>query len=168
LLSSELLSPPRAGERRPADLHGRLVVSGRHTGRHREIIIADETAEPPETNLFLRAQEHCERLSGSAGEFPFGPNTEVYKVGGKMFAVIALTRDPVVLVLKLPPDFGAELRAAYPETVTPGYHMNKTHWNTIHFAGEPAQDELIELIDTSYELIRAALPRRVRDSLATT
>ena len=91
----------------------------------------------------------------------------MYRVADKTFAVITFNLEPAAIILKLPPDFGAELRAAYPKTVAPGYHMNKTHWNTIHLVGKPAQDELIELIDTSYELVRGSLPRRVRDSLPT-
>ena len=111
------------------------------------------------------ARRHCEKLAGYAGEYPFGENTEVYKVGGKMFALFTLNRDPVILGIKLPPELGVELRAVYPETVTPGYYMNKTHWNTVKLGGEPAREELFELIDISYGLIRSSLPRRIRDTL---
>lgn len=91
----------------------------------------------------------------------------MYRVADKTFAVITLNLEPAAIILKLPPDFGAELRSVFPRTVTPGYHMNKTHWNTIYLVGKPAQDELIELIDTAYELVRDSLPRQVRDSLPT-
>jgi predicted DNA-binding protein (MmcQ/YjbR family) len=113
------------------------------------------------------ARRRCEELSGGPGEFPFGVNTEVHKVGGKMFIHMTLNRDPVPIVVKLPPELGAELRAAFPDTVSPGYYMNKVHWNTILLAGAPAEEELIDLIDISSDLVRSALPRRVRDSIAT-
>jgi predicted DNA-binding protein (MmcQ/YjbR family) len=116
--------------------------------------------------LVEAARRHCEKLAGRAGEYPFGENTEVYKIGGKMFALFTLNRDPVLLGLKLPPELGAELRAVYPATVAPGYYTNKAHWNTVKLAGEPARDEVLELIDISCGLIRSALPRRIRDQLS--
>ncbi len=116
--------------------------------------------------LLAAARKCCAELARSEGEFPFGPNTEVYKVGGKMFAMLTLNRDPVMLIIKLPPDMGAELRAAFPATVSPGYYTNKLHWNTVLLTEEPATSELTELLHMSYGLVRASLPRRVRDQLS--
>ena len=121
------------------------------------------TVTDPE--MLAAARKYCAELAGGDGEFPFGPGAEVYKVGGKMFALVGLDGDPAALSIKLPPDMGAELRAAFPSTVTPGYHLNKTHWNTVLLTGEPAVSELTELLDISYGLVRASLPRRVRDQL---
>ncbi|MEV1156025.1 MmcQ/YjbR family DNA-binding protein [Micromonospora chokoriensis] len=115
--------------------------------------------------LLAVARERCAGLAGGSGEFPFGPNTEVYKVGGKMFAMLTLNREPVWLGIKLPPAMGAELRAAFPDTAKPGYYMNKVHWNTLLLDGEPAASELSELVGISYELVRASLPRRIREQL---
>lgn len=116
-------------------------------------------------SLLTVARERCAELARGTGEFPFGPNTEVYKVGGKMFAMLTLDREPVWLGVKLPPEMGAELRAAFPDTVKPGYYMNKVHWNTVLLEGEPAASELSELLGISYELVRGSLPRRVREQL---
>jgi predicted DNA-binding protein (MmcQ/YjbR family) len=122
--------------------------------------------KPKSANTILTmVRQHCQSISGYPGEYPFGEHTEVYKVGGKMFGYIALNSDPSWIAIKLPPAMGLELRAVYPAGVTPGYHSNKTHWNTIALAGEPEPDEVIELIDISYQLVRSALPRRIRDSL---
>jgi predicted DNA-binding protein (MmcQ/YjbR family) len=118
-----------------------------------------------DSELLAVARKHCAELAGYDGEFPFGPGAEVYKVGGKMFALIGLDGEPAAVSIKLPPEMGAELRAAFPSTVTAGYHLNKTHWNTILLTGEPAASELTELLDISYGLVRASLPRRVRDQL---
>lgn len=126
----------------------------------------DQRSEPTGDQLLAVARKHCAELCGGEGKFPFGPNAEVYKVGGKIFALfMGLDSRTARLNVKLPPDEGAELRASFPDSVTPGYHMNKLHWNTILLAGEPARSELTELLDISYGLVRASLPRRVRDQL---
>ncbi|MEO5690891.1 MAG: MmcQ/YjbR family DNA-binding protein [Candidatus Saccharimonadales bacterium] len=90
-------------------------------------------------------------------DYPFGESTAVYKIGsfeGKMFALIAEGSDPIKLSLKCDPQLAELLREKY-ETVVPGYHLNKKHWNTILCTGQVPDDELRDLIRHSYELANA-------------
>jgi predicted DNA-binding protein (MmcQ/YjbR family) len=95
---------------------------------------------------------------------PFGPDVLVYKVGQRMFALVT-PGYPIRLTLKLEPLHGQLLRAQN-SSVTPGYHMNKEHWNTVVLNALVADDELLDWIDESYALVVARLPRRVRKSLS--
>lgn len=101
--------------------------------------------------------QHCLGLPGSAEDYPFGDQPAVYKVGGKMFALLGDD-----LTLKLPPEEGEALRAQYPDTVIPGYHLNKRHWNTIALDGSLGDDEIRDLLTQSYDTVVAGLPRRLR------
>lgn len=88
-------------------------------------------------------------------DYPFGEEVAVYKVGdvtGKMFALIQVDSDPVRLSLKCDPTLAELLREKY-ETVLPGYHLNKKHWNTVICSGQVPDDELRDLIRHSYELV---------------
>jgi predicted DNA-binding protein (MmcQ/YjbR family) len=94
----------------------------------------------------------CLELAGSEETFPFGPETSVFKVGGKMFALVQLQREPLQVSVKCEPELGEQLRASY-EEIVPGYHLNKRHWLTVTCGGG-APDELVhELIAGSYELV---------------
>ena len=84
--------------------------------------------------------------------FPFGEDTLVYKVKEKIFLLVALNESPLRFNAKCDPDKAAELREEYPETILPGYHMNKKHWNTIIVKGMKVK-LLKELIDDSYKLV---------------
>lgn len=89
-------------------------------------------------------------------DYPFGEGTVVYKLGsaeGKMFALIDEKAKPVRLSLKCDPQLAEILRQKY-ETVLPGYHLNKKHWNTIVCSGQIPDDELRDLIRHSYELVK--------------
>lgn len=94
-------------------------------------------------------------------DFPFGEEVAVYKIGkkeegeGKMFALIGEGSKPVRLSLKCDPQLAALLREKY-ETVLPGYHLNKKHWNTIICSGQLSDEELKDLIRHSYELVRGS------------
>lgn len=91
-------------------------------------------------------------------DYPFGEQVAVYKIGdkdGKMFALIAEDSRPVRLSLKCDPILAKLLRDKY-ETVLPGYHLNKNHWNTIICSGQVPLDELRDLIRHSYELAKVA------------
>ena len=91
-------------------------------------------------------------------DYPFGEDAAVYKIGdkdkgeGKMFAIIAEGSEPVRLSLKCDPQLAELLREKY-ETVLPGYHLNKKHWNTILCTGQVPLEELKDLIRHSYELV---------------
>ncbi|MFI1012885.1 MmcQ/YjbR family DNA-binding protein [Streptomyces sp. NPDC020965] len=111
----------------------------------------------------MRARElkaFCLEFNDAVEEFPFGPETSVFKVAGKMFALSALDGSPLTVNLKCEPDIAVGLRADHPEIV-PGWHMNKRHWNTVTVDDLP--DELVhELIEDSYDLVVAGLPKATR------
>lgn len=95
---------------------------------------------------------------------PFGPEVMVYKVGGKMFATLSPEDTPARMNLKCDPDRALELRDQY-ESILPGYHMNKRHWNTLVLDQSLAASLLGELIEHSYHLVRASLTRKIRETL---
>ena len=90
---------------------------------------------------------------------PFGADTLVFKVGGKMFALASLDEVPPRVNLKCDPERALDLRDRY-EEVQPGYHMNKKHWNTVELGGGIPETELRSMIDHSYDLVVARLPKR--------
>jgi len=90
---------------------------------------------------------------------PFGPDTLVFKVSGKMFALASLDAIPPRVNLKCDPERALDLRDRY-EEVQPGYHMNKKHWNTVELGGGIPEAELRSMIDHSYDLVVARLPKR--------
>ena len=105
------------------------------------------------------------RRKGTTEETPFGPQALVYKVMGKMFALIAWEEDPINISLKCDPDFALALRAQY-SAVIPGYHMNKKHWNTVTLNGSIPHDEILDMIEDSYDLVVRGLKRADREKLA--
>lgn len=108
-------------------------------------------------------REYCLGKSGVTEDFPFDQETLVFKVGGKIFALTNIT-DFNSVNLKCDPERALELREHYP-AIQPGYHMNKKHWNTVHFDGSISFGLLKELIDHSYTLVRQSLPKKVREAL---
>jgi predicted DNA-binding protein (MmcQ/YjbR family) len=97
--------------------------------------------------------------------YPFDPVTLVAKVGGKMFALLSLTDTPVQLSLKCEPTRGEGLRDMYP-AIRPGYHLNKRHWITLTLDGTLEPALVRQLIDDSYRLVLAGLPRAERERIA--
>lgn len=95
---------------------------------------------------------------GSEETFPFGDQAAVFKVLGKMFALIPVD-NPLSISLKCDPDFAEVLRDTY-DAVTPGYHLNKRHWNTIMIDGSIPDDEIEEMVDNSYKLVVAKMTRK--------
>ncbi|KUF20244.1 MmcQ/YjbR family DNA-binding protein [Streptomyces silvensis] len=111
-----------------------------------------------------RLRALCLSFDDAVEEFPFGPETSVFKVAGKIFALSALsvpTGEPLTVNLKCDPDLAVQLRAAHPEIV-PGWHMNKRHWNTVTVSGSLPDRLLRELVEDSYDLVVAGLPRAQR------
>ena len=106
----------------------------------------------------------CLSLPGVEETTPFGPEVLVYKVGGKMFATAVPEEMPHRVNLKCDPERALELRDRY-EDIVPGYHMNKKHWNTVAADGSVPDRLLLELADHSYELVKASLPKKVREIL---
>jgi predicted DNA-binding protein (MmcQ/YjbR family) len=104
-------------------------------------------------------------LPGAAEEQPFGPNVDVFKVGGKIFAILSPDDIPGAISLKCDPVEAEELRDRF-AAVTPGYHLNKRHWNTVILDGS-IPDELVRaMVARSYERVVAGLPRSVREQIA--
>ena len=85
--------------------------------------------------------------------FPFGEDTLVFKVKKKIFFLAGLEESPLQFNVKCNPDKAIELREEFPESVLPGYHMNKKHWNTIIVDGRLSAKQLKEMIDDSYKLV---------------
>jgi predicted DNA-binding protein (MmcQ/YjbR family) len=106
----------------------------------------------------------CLQLPSAREEFPFGPETSVFKVGGKLFALSALAAQPLSVSVKCDPDLGEQLRFSYPEII-PGYHLNKRHWLTLTVDGALPDNLVVDLIGGSYELVVASLSRALRDTL---
>jgi predicted DNA-binding protein (MmcQ/YjbR family) len=109
-------------------------------------------------------REYCLSKPAATEGMPFGPDNIVFKVEGKMFALAALDEVPPAVNLKCDPDLALELRDRY-EQVTPGYHMNKKHWNTVVLDGVIPQAEIKKMIDHSYELVVQSLPKAKREKL---
>jgi predicted DNA-binding protein (MmcQ/YjbR family) len=97
-------------------------------------------------------------------DYPFGDDVAVFKVAGKMFALVSLAGEPGSVNLKCDPDWALELRTLY-EAVRPGYHQSKRHWNTVELDGTVEDADLREMIDHSYELVVSRLPRNQRSRL---
>lgn len=108
-------------------------------------------------------REHCMKLPGFSEDLPFDANTLAFRVGNKIFALMDLELFESVN-LKCDPERAIELREKY-LGIVPGYHMNKQHWNTVRIDGSVPHKLILELADHSYELIRASLPKKVREGL---
>lgn len=113
-----------------------------------------------------RVIAECGAKPGSAEDSPFGDEVAVFKVAGRMFALVSLGPPPGSVSLKCDPDLADGLRARY-AAITPGYHLNKRHWNTVALDGSVPDEELLELIDHSYELVVTRLTRAQRNELMT-
>jgi predicted DNA-binding protein (MmcQ/YjbR family) len=104
---------------------------------------------------------YCLTKPNATEDTPFGEDTLVFKVSGKMFALASLDEVPPRVNLKCDPERALDLRDRY-EEVTPGYPMNKKHWNTIELSGGIPDAELRAMIDHSYDLVVASLPKKRR------
>ena len=110
-------------------------------------------------------REYCLKKRGKITEgFPFGEDVLVFKVYGKVFLLLSLDVHPPTVNLKCDPERAVELRERY-ESVRPGYHMNKKHWNTVILDGSIPPREIREMIDHSYELVVKSLGKSVREKL---
>lgn len=109
-------------------------------------------------------REYCLAMKGVEEAFPFGEETLVFKVMGKMFALAGLDEAEFTANLKCDPARAIELREEHPE-IRPGWHMNKQHWNTVEFETGLPDELLRELIDHSYELVVDGLPKKLKEAL---
>lgn len=104
-------------------------------------------------------RNYCLSKPGTEECFPFDETTLVFKVGGKMFALTDLHDHPPCVNLKCDSTLIEELRARY-ACVTPGYHMNKNHWNTVIIDGSVSDAQVCRWIDDSYNLVLQSLPKK--------
>ena len=112
-------------------------------------------------------RDFCIQQKGVTEEFPFDEVTLVFKVMGKMFALVGLKKweeGNTTINLKCNPDWAEELRGEY-EGVNPGYHMNKKHWNTVTINADVSDAFVLELIKHSYDLVVKGLPKKLREEL---
>ena len=109
-------------------------------------------------------RNYCLNKPAVSEDLPFDNNTLVFKVGSKMFALMSLNTDPLRINVKCDPEQAVALREQYPQ-ITPGYHMNKKHWNTIKIDGLLSSDLIKELIDHSYGLVVNSLTKKERRKL---
>ncbi|MCI9887467.1 MmcQ/YjbR family DNA-binding protein [Micrococcales bacterium 31B] len=114
------------------------------------------------STLHHLARERAESLPGSVQEYPFGPDHEVYKVGGKVFMILGEHSGTAMASLKSHPDDALALREAH-DCITPGYHLNKKHWISVYAErGELDEGLLDDLVTESYLLVVETLPRAKR------
>ncbi|PHN06182.1 MmcQ/YjbR family DNA-binding protein [Flavilitoribacter nigricans] len=109
-------------------------------------------------------REYCLSKKGVEETFPFGEETLVFKVMGKMFALTGLDSETATANLKCDPLRAVELRESHPQII-PGYHMNKKHWNTVELETGLDNELLTELIDHSYDLVVEKMPKKLREEL---
>ena len=105
---------------------------------------------------------YCLSKKGVTEHFPFDEVTLVFKVMDKMFALCGLERIPFGVNLKCDPEWAIELREEYDGSIIPGFHMNKKHWNTVEPNGNLSDEFFKELIDHSYDLVVAGLPKKLK------
>ena len=113
-----------------------------------------------------KLEKYLSNIKGAEGSYPFGPEALVFKVMGKMFALVSQQEEVPRLTLKCDP-VDAEILTGQFKSIVPGYHMNKKHWITISLTGELNEVTLIDLIDDSYELVVSNLSKadksRIKD-----
>jgi predicted DNA-binding protein (MmcQ/YjbR family) len=107
-------------------------------------------------------RKYCLQKPGVTESFPFGEDTLVFKVMSKIFLLAGLNDFPLRINLKCDPEKAIELREQY-DSVLPGYHMNKTHWNTVIINGSVRSEEILGWIDHSYELVIKSIKKREKE-----
>jgi predicted DNA-binding protein (MmcQ/YjbR family) len=109
-------------------------------------------------------RDHCLAFAGAVEEFPFRPELSVFKVSGKVFALAPLQDRPLNVSLKCEPGLAEQLRSTY-AAIRPGYHLNKRHWNTVQVDGSLPDQLVLDLVEDSYDLVLAGLPKKVQRAL---
>lgn len=108
--------------------------------------------------MYKKIREYCLKKKETSEDFPFGPENAVFKVNGKLFGILNIP-EPQSLNLKCEPELAIELRKNY-KAVTPGYHMNKEHWNTIALDGSIELSQIENWIDMSYFLVIRGMAKK--------
>lgn len=107
--------------------------------------------------------KYCSAKKAVTEGFPFDNETLVLKVGGKMFLLMSLERQPLQITVKTDPEWSEELRERYPQ-ITGAYHMNKTHWNSVQTDGLK-RELILEMIDHSYDLVFGSLTKKIKEEI---
>lgn len=136
----------------------RLDSPPRRARRERRVCV-EET--PPSGYV----KDHCDRKPGSTSGYPFGEKHLVFKVRGKIFAVLHVEESPVEVTLKADPELTRLLRGTYPAAIHPAPYFHKRYWNTLTCDGTVPDDEVMELIDTSYDIVFQSLKKSDGDPL---
>jgi len=110
-------------------------------------------------------RELCLSKNGAEETLPFDDVTLVFKVGGKMFAILPLDEDIPRVNLKADPEWSEELRESHPQII-PGWHMSKKHWNTVYIEDELDEDLIVKLVHHSYDLVYSKLPRKIKETIS--
>ena len=129
------------------------------------INIRDDNNQKSEIMNLVNLKLYFKNKPGNTEDYPFGPDTLVYKVMGKMFALVGIDESPLRINLKCDPNEAIILRDMY-ESVIPGYHMNKEHWNTVILDGSIPEEEIHKMIDESYRLVVKFLKKSDREKLS--
>ena len=106
----------------------------------------------------------CMGFAGAEETYPFSPGVSVFKVRGKIFAIARLDAEPVDISLKCEPELAQQLRVDW-DAITPGYHLDKRHWNTVVMDGSVPEQLVRDMVEDSYDLVVSALPKRVQKEL---
>jgi predicted DNA-binding protein (MmcQ/YjbR family) len=112
-----------------------------------------------------RLRAYCVSFPGTVETFPFGPETSVFKVADKIFALSRLGQDPLRVSLKCEPELAQRLRETH-AAVLPGYHLNKRHWNTVIVDGSLSDQAVQDMIEDSYDLVVSGLSEARRAALS--
>jgi predicted DNA-binding protein (MmcQ/YjbR family) len=108
--------------------------------------------------------DYCRKKKGVTEDFPFDEDTLAIRVMNKIFLLASLEKVPLQINLKCEPEYAVELRERY-ASVQPGFHMNKSHWNTVLIDGSIPKSELKEMIDHSYEQVVKGLKKSDKEKL---
>ena len=110
-------------------------------------------------------RNYCLRQKGVSETLPFGPDTLVFRVADKIYALLSLDEVECRVNLKCDPERAINLRETYPDAIIPGYHMNKMHWNTVYTERGLPEKLIFELIEHSYDLVVNKMSKKSRDLL---
>ena len=108
--------------------------------------------------IFNQLRNYLLSKKGTTEELPFGPDALVFKVMNKIFAIVAYQENPLRISIKCDPEHAEALRAMY-RAVTPGYHLNKIHWNSVILDNSIPAEEIFQMIDDSYQLVVKTLKK---------
>jgi predicted DNA-binding protein (MmcQ/YjbR family) len=109
-------------------------------------------------------REYCLQKKATTFDFPFDEEVMACRVAGKIFVLMSILQFPVSINVKCDPEKAIDLRERY-EAVKPGYHMNKTHWNTVTCDGSLSDAEIFSFIDHSYEMVLQSIPKKIRNEI---